>query len=97
MNCNINKLLNAPESRFYAEKLVQARLDLAGGKYCKEVQLLLPDYSEHAIHNIVNGRGVNELVLAALLIVVGKRAKKAASERLRLAKLARRAGLPAVD
>ena len=93
MNCNINKLLNAPRTRFYAEKLVKARDELRGGTYCKEVQALVTSYNEHAIHNIVNGRGVNELVLAALLIVVGKRAKKAASERLRLEKMAERAGL----
>ena len=93
MNFNINKLLNASDTRFYAEKLVKARGELAGGKYCRDVQALLPTYSDHAIHNIVNGRGVNELVLAALLIVVGKRAKKAASERLRLEKMAERAGL----
>lgn len=93
VNDNIARLLNGSETSFYAEKLVKARVALAGGRYCQEVRELLPSYSMHAIHNIVNGRGVNELVLAALLIVVGKKAKKATDERLRLEKIAERAGL----
>lgn len=93
MNCNINKPPTAAGGTLYAEKLAQARAALDGGKYCKDVRELVPTYSEHAIRNIVNGRGTNELVLAALLIVVGKRAKKAQSEHLRLHKVAERAGL----
>ena len=93
MNCNINKWQNTPEGIAYLEKLTTAKLVLNGGTYCKEVQALVPSYSEHAIHNIVNGRGKNDLVLQAFLIVVGKRAKKEQSERLRLEKVAERAGL----
>ena len=93
MTCNINKWQNTPEGIAYLEKLTTAKLSLAGATYCKEVQTLVPGYSVHAIHNIINGRGKNDLVLQAFLIVVGKRAKKADSERLRLEKIAARAGL----
>ena len=85
--------LSASTVLSYEEKLASARRALNGGKYCKDVQALVPSYSQHAIHNIVNGRGTNELVMAALLIVVGKRAKKAVSERLRLQKIAEKEGL----
>ena len=93
MNDNINTLQLPDKPTDYEQKLAQARTLLNGGAYCKDVHALVPNYSQHAIRNIVNGRGRNELVLTALLIVVGKRAKKAQLEQLRLQKAARQAGV----
>ena len=93
MNDDINNSQPLETPGDYGQKLAQARALLNGGAYCKDVHALVPSYSQHAIRNIVNGRGRNELVLTALLIVVGKRVKKAQTEQLRLQKAARRAGV----
>lgn len=77
----------------YADRLAGLKAQLAGAPYCKDVHELLPELSEHAIRNLVNGRGENELVLTALRLVLDKRAQKQQSQRTRLQKTASRWGL----
>jgi hypothetical protein len=68
----------------YEAQMSALRLQLNGRPYCKGVKDLVPELTKAQIHGAVAGRNENELVLAALKIVVAdlERAEKAAQKRL---------------
>jgi|GEM_PF-5208825 len=68
----------------YVAQMSTLRLQLNGRPYCKAVKELVPELTKAQIHGAVAGRNENELVLAALKIVVADldRAEKASQQRL---------------
>jgi hypothetical protein len=56
----------------YEVQMSNLRDKLAGRPYCKKVRELLPEVTKATIHGAVAGRNQNDLVLAALKIVVAK-------------------------
>jgi hypothetical protein len=56
----------------YGERMAVLRAQLKGRKYTRKVQNILPELSDWQIRNAVNGRTPNELVLAAVKIVIHK-------------------------
>jgi hypothetical protein len=75
------------EGSAYDAEMSDLREKLNGRPYCQRVQDLVPEFTKYRIRNIVNGRGKNQLVLAALKIVVHKMDSGQQQEEKRVSEL----------
>ena len=77
----------------YDEQMSGLRQELAGHRYCRKVQDLLPDVTKATVHGAFNGRNRNEFVLAALKIVAFQLKKSEEQIQKSLAEAAEQLGV----